>query len=87
MISPSLSAIPAKWETKEELERKRKVYLSFIVEQTQDEIRAKASSVDYIRAMYDGLSKRSSGDANSTNEMGVARYAGLDLPVPLFSVF
>ncbi len=35
-----------RWETDEELERKRKVYLSFIVGQTQDEIRAKSLNLE-----------------------------------------
>ncbi len=45
------------FETDEELERKRKVYLSFIVGQTQDEIRAKAAKVDDNRDMYEALSR------------------------------
>lgn len=45
-----------KWETDEELERKRKVYLSFIVGETQDEIRAKAANLDDNREIYEALS-------------------------------
>lgn len=46
-----------RWETDEELERKRKVYLSFIVGQTQDEIRAKSMNLEENRAMHEALSK------------------------------
>ncbi len=45
------------WETDEELDRKRKVYLSFIVGETQDDIRAKAAKLDDNREMYEELSK------------------------------
>ena len=44
------------WETDEELDRKRKVYLSFIVGETQDDIRAKAAKLDDNREMYEELS-------------------------------
>ena len=46
-----------RWETDEELERKRKVYLSFIVGQTQDEIRAKSMNLEENIAMHEALSK------------------------------
>ena len=46
-----------KWETDAELERKRMIYLRFIVGQTQDDIRAKAANVDDNREMYEALSK------------------------------
>ena len=46
-----------KWETDEELDRKRKIYLSFIVGKTQDDIRAKAAKLDDNREMYEKLSK------------------------------
>ena len=46
-----------KWETDEELKRKREVYLSFIVSETRDEIRAKAAKLDDNRDMYEALSK------------------------------
>ena len=46
-----------KWEPDEELERKRKIYLAFIVGATQDDIRAKAAKVEDNREMYEALSK------------------------------
>ena len=46
-----------KWETDEELKRKREVYRSFVVSETQDEIRAKAAKLDDNRDMYEALSK------------------------------
>ncbi len=46
-----------RWETDEELERKRKVYLSFIVGQTEDEIRAKSMDLEANREMHEALSK------------------------------
>ncbi len=46
-----------RWEGDAELERKRKVYLSFIVGQTQDEILATSMQLEENREMYEGLSR------------------------------
>jgi hypothetical protein len=48
-----------KYETEEELERKRKVYLSFIVndEEEQAKIRQERGDVELNKACYDILSK------------------------------
>ena len=46
-----------KWETDEELERKRQVYRGQIVYFTQDEILAKAAKVEENQARYEALSK------------------------------
>ena len=46
-----------KWETDEELKRKREVYRSHIVEFTQDEIKAKAAKLEENQARYEALSK------------------------------
>ena len=73
-----------RWEGDVELERKRKVYLSFIVGQTQDDIRAKSMKLEDNREMYEALSgiirrrearKRISGE--------VYRWTGVLLPFVL----
>ncbi len=73
-----------RWETDEELERKRKVYLSFIVGETQDDIRARSLKLEENREIYEGLSriirrrearKRISGE--------VHRWTGVVLPFVL----
>ena len=46
-----------RWEGDVELERKRKVYLSFIVKETQDDIRARSMNLEENREMYEGLSR------------------------------
>ncbi len=46
-----------RWEGDVELERKRKVYLSFIVGQTQDDIRAQSMKLEENREMYEALSR------------------------------
>ena len=46
-----------KWETDDELKRKREVYRALVIHGTQDEIRAKAASLDDNRGMYEALSK------------------------------
>ncbi len=73
-----------RWEGDVELERKRKVYLSFIVGQTQDDIRAKSMKLEENQEMYEALSriirrrearKRISGE--------VYRWTGVLLPFVL----
>ncbi len=73
-----------RWEGDVELERKRKVYLTFIVGQTQDDIRAKSMNLEQNREVYEGLSriirrrearKRISGE--------VHRWTGVILPFVL----
>ena len=73
-----------RWEGDVELERKRKVYLSFIVGETQDDIRARSLKLEENREIYEGLSriirrrearKRISGE--------VHRWTGVVLPFVL----
>ena len=73
-----------RWETDEELERKRKVYLSFIVGQTQDEIRAKSMKLEDNREVYEALSKMIRGREKRKRIRGeVYRWAGVLLPFVL----
>ena len=73
-----------RWETDEELERKRKVFLSFIVGQTQDDIRAKSMNVDENREMYEALSKIIRGRERRKRIWGgFFRWAGVLFPFVL----
>ena len=46
-----------KYETDEELVRKRGVYRSFIISETEDEIAAKGKNLEENQAMYEALSE------------------------------
>ncbi len=73
-----------RWEGDVELERKRKVYLSFIVGQTQDDIRAKSMKLEENREMYEALSRiirRREGRKRISGE--VYRWTGVLLPFVL----
>ncbi len=73
-----------RWETDEELERKRKVYVSFIVGQTQDDIRAKLMKLEENREMYEALSRiirRREGRKRISGEF--YRWTGVLLPFVL----
>ncbi len=73
-----------RWEGDEELERKRKVYLSFIVGQTQDEIRAKSMKLEDNREVYEALSKIIRGREKRKRIRGeIYRWAGVLLPFVL----
>ena len=73
-----------RWETDEELERKRKVYLSFIVGQTQDEIRAKSMKLEENREMYDALSNIIQARERRKRIRGeIYRWAGVLMPFVL----
>ena len=73
-----------RWETDEELERKRKVYLSFIVGQTQDEIRAKSMKLEANREMYEALSAIVRGRERKKRIWGeVYRWAAVLIPFVL----
>ncbi len=70
-----------RWETDEELDRKRKVYLSFIVGQIQDEIRAKSMDLEANREMHEALSKIVRGRERRRRVWGeVYRWAGVLVP-------
>ncbi len=73
-----------RWETDEELERKRKVYLSFVVGQTQDEIRAKSMKLEDNRDMYVALSNLIQARERRKRIWGeVYRWAGVLVPFVL----
>ncbi len=73
-----------RWETDDELERKRKVYMSFIVGQTQDEILAKSMKLEDNREMYEALSKIIRGREKRKRIRGeIYRWAGVLLPFVL----
>ena len=73
-----------RWETDEELERKRKVYLSFIVGQTQDEIRAKSLNLEQNQEMHEALSKIIRGrEKRKRIQGGVYQWAAVLLPFVL----
>ncbi len=73
-----------RWETDEELERKRKVYLGFIVGQSQDEIRAKSMKLEENRETYEALSKLIQGRERRKRIWGeIYRWAGVLLPFVL----
>ena len=63
-----------RWETDDELERKRKVYMSFIVGQTRDEILAKSMKLEDNREMYEALSKIIRGREKRKRKWG--RFTG-----------
>lgn len=46
-----------KYETNEELERKRKVYLSFVVSQTEERIKQDSKNLEFNRKAYEALSQ------------------------------
>ncbi len=73
-----------RWEGDVELERKRKVYLGYIVGQTQDDIRAKSMQLEENREMYEALSRiirRREGRKRISGE--VYRWTGVFLPFVL----
>ena len=65
-------------------ERKRKVYLSFIVAQTRDDIRAKSMKLEENREMYEALSRIIRRREKRKRIHGeVYRWAGVLLPFVL----
>ena len=73
-----------RWETDEELERKRKVFLSFVVGQTQDEILAKSMNLEQNKEMHKALSGLIRGRERRKRIWGgVYRWAGVLLPFVL----
>ena len=73
-----------RWETDAELERKRKVFLSHIVGQTRDEIRANAMNVEQNREMHEGLSEIIRGRESRTRiSRELHRWSGVLLPFVL----
>ncbi len=73
-----------RWETDEELERKRKVFLSFVVGQTQDEILAKSMNLEQNKEMHKALSGLIRGRQRRKRIWGeVYRWAGVLLPFVL----
>ena len=73
-----------RWETDGELERKRKVYLSFVVGQTQDEIRAKSMNLEQNKEMYEGLSEIIRGrESRMRISRELHRWSGVILPFVL----
>ena len=76
-----------RWETDEELERKRQVYRSHIVGMTTDEILAKALDVDQNREMYETISRIIRTRERNKRIWGEAhRWATLMLPVLTFAL-
>ncbi len=70
-----------RWETDEELERKRKVYRSFVVGRTQEEIRARSMNLEANREMYAALSKLIQGRERRRRRWDETyRWAGVLLP-------
>ena len=73
-----------RWEGNVELERKRKVYLSFIVGQTREDIRAQSMDLEENREVYEALSgiiRRREGRKRISGEF--YRWTGVLLPFVL----
>ncbi len=73
-----------RWEGDVELERKRKVYLRFIVGQTREDIRAQSMKLEENREVYEALSRsirRREGWKRISGEF--YRWTGVLLPFVL----
>ncbi len=73
-----------RWEGDVELERKRKVYLRFIVGQTREDIRAQSMDLEENREVYEALSRiirRREGRKRISGEF--YRWTGVLLPFVL----
>ena len=73
-----------RWEGDVELERKRKVYLRFIVGQTREDIRAQSMDLEENREVYEALSRiirRREGWKRISGEF--YRWTGVLLPFVL----
>ena len=73
-----------RWETDAELERKRKVFLSFVVGQTRTEILEKSMNLEQNKEMYEGLSTIIRGrETRMRVSRELHRWTGVLLPFGL----